>query len=43
VRRLAAVLESELDVIRTFGSPSRPNLGPAPARNGPQTPSPHTP
>ena len=43
VRRLAAVLEAELDVIRTFGSPTRPNLGPAPARNGPQTPSPHTP
>jgi 2-aminoadipate transaminase len=43
VRRLAGVLESELDVIRTFGSPSRPNLGPSPDRNGPQTPSPHTP
>ncbi len=43
VRRLAGVLESELDVIRTFGRPSRPNLGPSPDRNGPQTPSPHTP
>jgi 2-aminoadipate transaminase len=43
VRRLAGVLEAELDVIHTFGSPTRGNLGPAPARNGPQTPSPHTP
>jgi 2-aminoadipate transaminase len=43
VRRLAGVLESELDVINTFGRPSRPSLGPAPVRNGPQTPSPHTP
>jgi 2-aminoadipate transaminase len=43
VRRLAGVLEAELDVVHTFGSPTRPNLGPAPARNGPQSPSPHTP
>ncbi|HWM59137.1 MAG TPA: PLP-dependent aminotransferase family protein [Pseudonocardia sp.] len=43
VRRLAGVLEAELDVVHTFGSPARPNLGPAPARNGPQSPSPHTP
>jgi DNA-binding transcriptional MocR family regulator len=43
VRRLAGVLEAELDVMRTFGTPARPSLGPAPARNGPQTPSPHTP
>ena len=43
VRRLAGVLEAELDVLRTFGSPARPYLGPSPARNGPQTPSPHTP
>jgi 2-aminoadipate transaminase len=43
VRRLAGVLESELDVIHTFGRPSRPSLGPSPVRNGPQTPSPHTP
>lgn len=43
VRRLAGVLEAELDVLRTFGSPARPHLGPPPARNGPQTPSPHTP
>ena len=43
VRRLAGVIEEELDVMRTFGTPARPALGPAPARNGPQTPSPHTP
>jgi DNA-binding transcriptional MocR family regulator len=43
VRRLAGVLEAELDVMRTFGTPARPAVGPAPARNGPQTPSPHTP
>jgi 2-aminoadipate transaminase len=43
VRRLAGVLAAELEVIRTFGGPSRPNLGPAPAREGPQAPSPHTP
>jgi 2-aminoadipate transaminase len=43
VRRLAAVLEAELDVMRTFGSPARRELGPAPARSGPQGPSPHTP
>jgi hypothetical protein len=38
VRRLAAVLEAELDVMRTFGSSARPALG-----SGPQAPSPHTP
>jgi 2-aminoadipate transaminase len=43
VRRLAGVLEAELDVMHTFGAPARPALGPAPARNGPQAPSPHTP
>ena len=37
VRRLAAVLEAELDVMRTFGSPARPRL-----RRGPQAPSPDT-
>jgi 2-aminoadipate transaminase len=43
VRRLAGVLEAELDVMRTFGTPARPAVGPAPVRNGPQAPSPHTP
>jgi DNA-binding transcriptional MocR family regulator len=43
VRRLAAVLEAELDVMHTFGTTSRPALGPTPQRNGPQAPSPHTP
>lgn len=43
VRRLAAVLEAELDVVRTFGTTNRPALGPTPQRNGPQAPSPHTP
>ena len=38
VRRLARVLESELDVLRTFGHPRRPVVG-----RGPQTPQPHTP
>jgi DNA-binding transcriptional MocR family regulator len=38
VRRLAGVLEAELDVMRTFGSPARSALG-----GGPQAPSPHTP
>lgn len=38
VRRLAAVLEAELDVVRTFGSSARVALRP-----GPQAPSPHTP
>jgi 2-aminoadipate transaminase len=38
VRRLAAVLDAELDVLRTFGSPARPAVG-----QGPQAPSPHTP
>jgi 2-aminoadipate transaminase len=38
VRRLAGVLEAELDVMRTFGSSARPALG-----GGPQAPSPHTP
>ncbi|MEJ3655830.1 PLP-dependent aminotransferase family protein [Actinomycetes bacterium KLBMP 9759] len=41
VRRLAGVLEAELDVLRTFGAPARPVLGTT--RSGPQTPSPHTP
>jgi len=39
VRRLAGVLEAELDVMRTFGSPARPAL----SAGGPQSPSPHTP
>lgn len=39
VRRLAGVLEAELDVLQTFGSPARLRGGPA----GPQAPSPHTP
>lgn len=43
VRRLAGVLAAELDVVRTFGSPARPALRPAPLRDGPQAPSPHTP
>ena len=38
VRRLAGVLEAELDVLHTFGSPARPAVG-----RGPQAPSPHTP
>ncbi len=38
VRRLARVLEAELDVLHTFGSPARPAIG-----RGPQAPSPHTP
>ena len=40
VRRLAAVLEAELDVMRTFGTPARLGGG---AASGPQTPFPHTP
>jgi 2-aminoadipate transaminase len=39
VRRLAGVLEAELDVMRTFGAPARLRSGPG----GPQAPSPHTP
>jgi DNA-binding transcriptional MocR family regulator len=38
VRRLARVLDAELDVLHTFGSPARPAVG-----RGPQAPSPHTP
>jgi DNA-binding transcriptional MocR family regulator len=38
VRRLARVLEAELDVVHTFGSSARTALRP-----GPQAPSPHTP
>jgi DNA-binding transcriptional MocR family regulator len=38
VRRLAAVLEAELDVMRTFGSAARPR----PSLRGPQAPSPDT-
>ena len=38
VRRLAGVLEAELDVMHTFGTSARAEL-----RSGPQTPSPHTP
>ncbi len=38
VRRLARVLEAELDVVHTFGAGARPVLG-----SGPQTPSPWTP
>lgn len=40
VRRLAGVLEAELDVMRTFGTPVRLGGG---ASSGPQTPFPHTP
>ena len=43
VRRLAGVLRQELDVLHTFGTPTRRPLGPAPARNGPQSPGPATP
>jgi DNA-binding transcriptional MocR family regulator len=43
IRRLAGVLEAELDVMHTFGSSARPSLGRAEPRNGPQSPSPHTP
>jgi len=43
VRRLAAVLEAELDVMRTFGSPARLPATPPEPRDGPQAPSPHTP
>ncbi len=38
VRRLAGVLEAELDVIHTFGSAARPR----PSLRGPQAPSPDT-
>ena len=38
VRRLAGVLEAELDVLRTFGSAARPR----PSIQGPQAPSPDT-
>jgi DNA-binding transcriptional MocR family regulator len=38
VRRLAGVLEAELDVMRTFGSTARPR----PSIQGPQAPSPDT-
>ena len=38
VRRLAGVLEAELDVLHTFGNPARPAVG-----RGPQAPSPSTP
>jgi 2-aminoadipate transaminase len=43
VRRLAGVLEAELDVMRTFGSPARAAVTASEPRNGPQAPSPHTP
>lgn len=43
VRRLAGVLEAELDVMRTFGTPIRLPSGPSSPRSGPQNPSPHTP
>ena len=43
VRRLSGVLEAELEVMRTFGTSARPSLGRAEPRNGPQSPSPHTP
>jgi 2-aminoadipate transaminase len=44
VRRLAGVLAAELEVLRTFGSPSRAaaRLDTSHARRGPQTPSPDT-
>ena len=38
VRRLAGVLEAEMDVMRTFGSAARPR----PSIQGPQAPSPDT-
>jgi DNA-binding transcriptional MocR family regulator len=44
VRRLAGVLAAELDVLHTFGSPSRAavrSVGRS-ARSGPQVPSPDT-
>jgi 2-aminoadipate transaminase len=43
VRRLAGVLRAELDVMHTFGTSPRASLGRAEPRNGPQSPSPHTP
>ncbi len=43
VRRLAGVLEAELDVMHTFGTSPRASLGRAEPRNGPQSPGPHTP
>jgi 2-aminoadipate transaminase len=44
VRRLAEVLSTELDVLHTFGSPSRAAARSAhgSARRGPQAPSPDT-
>ncbi|WP_245645392.1 PLP-dependent aminotransferase family protein [Pseudonocardia acaciae] len=41
VRRLAGVLEAELEVLRTFGSPTRSTTRSAPVR-GTQTPAPDT-
>ena len=43
VRMYAAVLEAELDVMRTFGTPARLPSTPPEPRDGPQAPSPHTP
>ncbi len=40
VRRLAAVLDSELDVMRTFGAAGHAALSPRPANRGPSSPSP---
>ncbi|WP_239029472.1 PLP-dependent aminotransferase family protein [Pseudonocardia acidicola] len=42
VRRLAGVLEAELDVMRTFGSPARLTPTPPAVSRGPQSPSPDT-
>lgn len=42
VRRLASVLEAELDVVRTFGSPHRADHRNAPGRAWSQAPSPDT-
>lgn len=43
VRRLAGVLEDELDVLRTFGTPRRAARVAPVLRDGPQSPGPHTP
>ena len=40
VRRLASVLDSELDVMRTFGAAGHAALSPRPANRGPSSPSP---
>jgi 2-aminoadipate transaminase len=42
VRRLAGVLEAELDVVHTFGTAARPQLRAGSSWAGPQAPSPDT-